>query len=145
MIYLTPRLPPVTTTPLFNRRCFLLFLLNLSLSPPILPVNFCDFIWAPAGTQNRRHYFRKKSLRINRHLLSNSRILVGVFDWIDRRVDDISVKDKRDSKTRMGLNGTITIEIPSEDNEMVKSLAKSLEGLKTQNKHLLGQVQGVRC
>lgn len=62
---------------------------------------------------------------------------------VEQQVDDIPVKDKRDFKAKMGLNGTRTIEISSEDYEVVKSLAKSSEGLKTQNKHLLGRVEQV--
>jgi len=42
---------------------------------------------------------------------------------------------------RMGLNGTRTIEISSEGYEVEKSLTKSSEGLKTQNKHLLGHIK----
>ena len=60
---------------------------------------------------------------------------------VEQQVDSIPVKDKRDLKAKMGLNGARTIEISSEDYETIKSLAKGSEGLKRENKGLLRDVE----
>jgi archaellum component FlaC len=60
---------------------------------------------------------------------------------VEQQVDSIPVKDKRDLKAKMGLNGARTIEISSEDYETIKSLAKGSEGLKRENKGLLRNVE----
>ncbi|PUB08153.1 MobV family relaxase, partial [Paenisporosarcina sp. OV554] len=46
---------------------------------------------------------------------------------VEQQVDNIPVKDKPNLKAKMGLNGTRTIEISSEDYETIKSLAKGAE------------------
>jgi hypothetical protein len=60
---------------------------------------------------------------------------------VEQQVDSFPVKDKRDLKAKMGLNGARTIEISSEDYETIKSLAKGSEGLKRENKGLLRDVE----
>lgn len=60
---------------------------------------------------------------------------------VEQQVDSIPVKDKRDLKAKMGLNGARTIEISSEDYETIKSLAKGSEVLKRENKGLLRKVE----
>ena len=60
---------------------------------------------------------------------------------VEQQVDNIPVKDKPNLKAKMGLNGTRTIEISSEDYETIKSLAKGAEGLKRENKGLLRNVE----
>lgn len=60
---------------------------------------------------------------------------------VEQQVDNIPVKDKPNLKAKMGLNGTRTIEISSEDYETIKSLAKGSEGLKRENKGLLRKVE----
>lgn len=60
---------------------------------------------------------------------------------VEQQVDSIPVKDKRDFKAKMGLNGARTIEISSEDYETIKSLAKGSEKLKRENKGLLHDIE----
>ena len=60
---------------------------------------------------------------------------------VEQKVDNINVKEKRDFKAKIGLNGTQSIEISSKDYEIVKSLAKGSEVLKKENKGLLRDVE----
>lgn len=53
-----------------------------------------------------------------------------------QKVDEVEVKEKKDMKSLVGLKGSHKVEIASEDFERIKTLAKSSEGLKTQNKQL---------
>jgi hypothetical protein len=53
-----------------------------------------------------------------------------------KKVDEFEVKEKKDLKARIGLNGSHMVEMTFEDFESIKTLAKTSEGLRRENKRL---------